>query len=120
MTDPPQVWRSSRRRRVDSGLALLTDMFSQYRVNAGSPTGAGGFKGRHRLLFQPQGDQAFFVRVQRATRTAFDDCVHNRCFRITAIVEFIVLLKFITTNKKAAPTGRLLAPVFTGKEINFD
>lgn len=116
MTDQRQVWWPSMRRWVDSGLALLTDMFSQYRVNAGSPTGAGGFKGRHRLLFQPQGYQAFFIRVQRATRAAFDCRVHNHCFRITAIVEFIVLLNFITINKKAALTGRLLAPVFTGKE----
>ena len=115
MTDSRQVRRLSRRWRVDSSLALLTDMFSQYRVNAGSPTGASGFKGRHRLLFQPQGYQTFFVRVQRATRATFDGRVHNRCFRITDIIEFIVLLKLTIINKKAARPGRLLAPVFYRK-----
>ena len=124
MTDSPQVWRSSRLRRVDSGLALLTDMFGQYRVDAGLPTGAGVLEKQQNFGRKPD-------RRRNLARPTLRPALTTQSFGLHWLIPSVVTKKLtmssvlivitaIDTDNKKPPTGAVISPVLTGKETKHD
>ena len=124
MTDPSQVWRSSRRRRVDSGLALLTDMFGQYRVDAGLPTRAGVLEKQQNFGRKPDRRRNLARPTLRPALTTQSFGLHwlipSVVTKKLTINPLLIVITAVDSDNKKTPSGAVIGPVFTGKEANCD